>query len=144
MDITLEMIDEVRSRSGVSYREACEALDAANGSVVEALAVLEEGRGDTREILKKNVKEVYRRCKEARVEINVGDNNSLKIPLVWGALGAAVFPKYTALGVLGLMLAQGALQVKNNPDTGEDEGENEKDDAAPLATGQAGNIIEGE
>ena len=37
MEITLEKIELVKDRTGVSYREAKEALEEANGSVVEVL-----------------------------------------------------------------------------------------------------------
>ena len=42
MEITLEKIELVRDRTGVSYKEAKEALEAANGSVVDAIVAIEE------------------------------------------------------------------------------------------------------
>lgn len=41
MNITLEMIDELRQRARVSYEEAKEALENCNGDMVEALVYLE-------------------------------------------------------------------------------------------------------
>ncbi len=42
MEITLEKIELVKDRTGVNYREAKEALEEANGSVVDAIINIEE------------------------------------------------------------------------------------------------------
>lgn len=42
MEITLEKIELVKDRTGVSYKEAKEALEAADGSVVDAIIGIEE------------------------------------------------------------------------------------------------------
>ena len=50
MNITLESIDAVRERSGASYEEAREALEATGGSVVDALIYLEQKKKSTLKI----------------------------------------------------------------------------------------------
>lgn len=42
MEITLEKIELVKDRTGVSYKEAKDALEAADGSVVDAIIDIEE------------------------------------------------------------------------------------------------------
>ena len=42
MEITLEKIELVKDRTGISYKEAKEALEAADGSVVDAIIDIEE------------------------------------------------------------------------------------------------------
>ena len=42
MEITLEKIELVKDRTGVSYKEAKAALEAADGSVVDAIINIEE------------------------------------------------------------------------------------------------------
>ena len=42
MEITLEKIELVKDRTGVSYKEAKEALEEADGSVVDAIIDIEE------------------------------------------------------------------------------------------------------
>ena len=42
MEITLEKIELVKDRTGVSYKEAKEALEKAEGSVVDAIISIEE------------------------------------------------------------------------------------------------------
>ena len=40
MEITLEKVDQVRERTGVTYAEAKNALEVANGDVLEAIIYL--------------------------------------------------------------------------------------------------------
>ena len=40
MDITLEKVDQVRERTGVSYAEAKNALEISNGDVLNAIILL--------------------------------------------------------------------------------------------------------
>ena len=42
MEITLEKIELVKDRTGVSYREAKEALERTDGNVVDAIILIEE------------------------------------------------------------------------------------------------------
>ena len=42
MEITLEKIELVKDRTGATYNEAKEALEASNGSVVDAIIAIEE------------------------------------------------------------------------------------------------------
>ena len=41
MEITLEKIELVKDRTGVTYKEAKEALEKVNGNVVDAIILLE-------------------------------------------------------------------------------------------------------
>ena len=55
MEITLEMIDAVRERTGADYAEAKEALEKSGGSVVDAIVLLEKkSRINTDEIIGKS------------------------------------------------------------------------------------------
>ena len=42
MEISLEQIELVKDRTGVSYKEAKDALEFANGNVVDAIIYVEE------------------------------------------------------------------------------------------------------
>ena len=42
MEITLEQVDKVKERTGVSYAEAKNALELTNGNVLEAIILIEE------------------------------------------------------------------------------------------------------
>ncbi len=48
MNISLENVDAVKARTGVSYKEAKEALEICNGDVLEAIIYLEEEKTNTK------------------------------------------------------------------------------------------------
>ena len=48
MNISLENVDAVKARTGVSYKEAKEALELCNGDVLEAIIHLEEKKSDVK------------------------------------------------------------------------------------------------
>ena len=54
MEITLEKIELVKDRTGASYKEAKEALEAADGSVVDAIisieATIDEARKENKSL----------------------------------------------------------------------------------------------
>jgi hypothetical protein len=62
MEITLEKIELVKDRTGVSYKVAKEALEAANGSVIDAIINIEEGAG------------IPESAEEAKVRSAINDN----------------------------------------------------------------------
>ena len=70
MEITLEKIELVKDRTGVSYAEAKEALEAADGSVVDAIISIEEtiDRKDSRSFSSQGTAVLdnskYRSCSE--------------------------------------------------------------------------------
>ena len=61
MEITLEKIELVKDRTGVSYREAKSALEEANGSVVDAIILIEENMRSRYFGLNKSRKRGYER-----------------------------------------------------------------------------------
>ncbi len=68
-EITLEKVDLVRERTGVSYSKAKEALEAANGDVLEAIIYLENKSASSNQ--EKNYKEeVYTSFEELKETIN--------------------------------------------------------------------------
>ena len=70
MDITLEKIELVKDRTGASYSEAKEALESANGSVVDAVIAIEENINE--EFLKEPNNPLFQKVKEMgdKMDIN--------------------------------------------------------------------------
>ena len=100
MEITLEKIELVKDRTGVSYKEAKEALEAADGSVVDAIIAIEE----TVDINKGNkanefvtdtmdkVKEMVKKGNISKIAVKKGDDTIVNIPVNVGVVGALVAP----------------------------------------------------
>ena len=110
MEITLEKIELVKDRTGVSYKEAKEALEAANGSVVDAIINIEESvdfsadeeavRGFTNNEMFERIKQTAQKGHMSRIMIRKGDTTLLNIPLTAGLLGAVVAPWGVIFGII--------------------------------------------
>jgi len=121
-DITLEKIDIIRDRTGVSYRTAKEALERSNGNVLEALIELDETK-ETKWTEEFSVRsgEVIDKVKGLIYEGNVNkisvksDGRTLvEIPVTFGAIGAMVLPHLAVLGVLVAMFKHCTIEVVRN------------------------------
>jgi hypothetical protein len=127
-EITLEKIDAVRDRTGVSYREAKDALEQCGGSVIETLIYLEDSKQPkwteefsvrSGEVIDK-VKELVREGNINRIRIKQDGKALVEIPVALGALGAVVMPQIAALGVLVAVFKRCTIEVVRNEETPED------------------------
>ena len=90
MEITLEKIDAVRERTGASYSEAKEALEKSEGSVVDAIVLLEKKSGvKTDEIIDK-IKALVKEGNVNKIRVKRGDQVLLTIPVNVGIIGGLV------------------------------------------------------
>lgn len=100
MEITLEKIELVKDRTGVSYKEAKEALEAAEGSVVDAIIKLEENvdinkGGSTSEFVGETVekvKELVKKGNVSKIAVKKDDETIVNVPVNVGVVGAIVAP----------------------------------------------------
>ena len=90
MEITLESIDAVRERTGASYSEATEALEKSEGSVVDAIVLLENKSGaKTDEIIEK-IKALVKEGNVNKIRVKRGDQVLLTVPVNLGIVGGLV------------------------------------------------------
>ncbi len=113
MDITLESIDMVIERTGVSYAEAREALIAANGSVVDALVYLEQKKSSKTDDLLEKVKAVVKEGNVNKIRVKKDNKVLLTVPvnvgIVGGLVGLAAAPWW---GILAAAAAAYGFDVK--------------------------------
>ncbi len=108
MEITLEKIELVKDRTGVSYAEAKEALEAAEGSVVDAIISIEEkidedtGNNFTKQgnAVIENLKAIVKKGNVSKIVIKKDGEVMLNIPVNLGILGTVIAPWGAVLGVL--------------------------------------------
>ena len=109
MEITLEKIELVKDRTGVTYKEAKDALEAAEGNVVDAIIAIEDSVdsqtsskkiGAKGEALVDKIKDVIRKGNVSRIQVTKEDELILNIPLSAGIVGAVVGPWVMLLGVV--------------------------------------------
>ena len=100
MEITLEKIELVKDRTGVSYKEAKEALEAAEGSVVDAFIAIEEtvnikSGSKANEFADETVakiKELVKKGNVSKISVKKDDETLVNIPVNVGLLGTLVAP----------------------------------------------------
>ncbi|HYE11141.1 MAG TPA: DUF4342 domain-containing protein [Patescibacteria group bacterium] len=124
MDITLEKIDIIRDRTGVSYKEAKEALEAAAGNVVDALINIEaEGNKKWTDTVSESIsvkgseamdklKAILSAGNVSRIKVKKDDYIILDIPVTAGAIGALAIPLYTAVGAAVALLTKCTIEVE--------------------------------
>lgn len=108
MEITLEKIELVKDRTGVTYKEAKEALEAAEGNVVDAIIAIEETIdqssskkiGEQGEALLAKMKEVVKKGNVSKIQVSRDDETLINIPLNVGILGTVVAPWGMIIGVV--------------------------------------------
>lgn len=119
-EISLEKIDIIRERTGVSYREAKEALEKSGGNVVEALIEMEgkkQGSGWTEEFSVRSgevvdrVKELIREGNVTKIRVKQEDKVLVEIPVTLGAISAVFLPQLAALGVLVAVFKRCTIEV---------------------------------
>ncbi len=99
-EITLEKIELVKDRTGVGYKEAKEALEMNEGSVVDAIIFIEgninassQGRvGAAAASIVDNVKKLVKKGNVNKIVITKDENTILNMPINVGIVGTVLFP----------------------------------------------------
>ena len=111
----LTKIDLLRERTGVSYKEAKEALDKVNGDVVLALIHIEDDRVKLDDDLKNKATKIFAQIKEIikkgnvnKIKVKKGNKTIVVFPVNVGAIGVAgavLSPTLAIIGALGTVAA---------------------------------------
>lgn len=109
MEITLEKIELVKDRTGVTYAEAKAALEEAEGSVVDAIIAIEEtvnagqkgrGFGQKGEALFASIKELVKKGNVAKIQVKKDGELVLNVPVNAGIVGVVIAPIASVVGVV--------------------------------------------
>ena len=100
MEITLEKIELVKDRTGVSYKEAKDALERADGSVVDAIIEIEETidisskskLGEQGFAMIDKIKDAIRKGNISKITIKKDEEVILNLPVNIGLVGTLLFP----------------------------------------------------
>ena len=120
MEITLEKIELVKDRTGVTYAEAKQALEENDGSVVDAIIDIEEtvnaGKkersfGDRGAALFKKLKELVKKGNVAKIQVKKDDDTILNVPLNAGILGIAIAPLASVVAVVAAFGFKCSIEV---------------------------------
>lgn len=109
MEITLEKIELVKDRTGVTYADAKKALEEADGSVVDAIIAIEEtinsgekrrGFGEKGEALFAKLKELVKKGNVAKIQVKKEDEKIINIPVNVGIVGICIAPLASVVAVV--------------------------------------------
>ena len=116
MEITIEKVDLVKDRTGCTYSEAKEALEKAEGSVVDAIIAIEDKSNKehdkvTGESLKDSpifakIKEIVDKGNVSRIIISKDDKQIVNFPVTAGVIGAVLVPWGAILGIIAALGTQ--------------------------------------
>lgn len=111
-ETTLEKIDIIRQRFGVSYEEAKKALEDNNGDLVDTLIYMEQNKksfGDNMSEkgndLLDTVKGIIEKGNVNRIKIKKGDKVLVDIPVTAGVAAGAISVIYTPILAIGAVTA---------------------------------------
>jgi hypothetical protein len=119
----LTKVDAIRGRTGLSYQEASELLDEAQGDVLQALILFEqrgkkqhgpqwetfEAKGN--EILEK-VKELVKRGNVTKIIIRKENRVIAEIPVTAGVIGAIISWQLALLGTAACLLGKCSIEIE--------------------------------
>ena len=125
MEITLEKVDQVRERTGVTYAEAKNALEVTNGDVLEAIIYIEgikEADAEANSKLKSEsidefkvwLKDLINKGNVTRIRISKDEKVIVDVPVNAGiAAGviAIVFPPLLAFVVIAGVVTQVTVEI---------------------------------
>lgn len=109
MEVTLEKIELVKDRTGVSYKEAKEALEQADGSVVDAIINIEEDLdakgsksiGEQSGAVVECVKDMVNKGNVSRIVVRKKDGETiLNLPVTAGVVATILAPGGVLVSVL--------------------------------------------
>jgi len=116
MEITLEKIELVKDRTGSTYAEAKAALEAADGSVVDAIIALEgkmneehdkvDGASLKGSPIFAKMKEIVDKGNVSRILITKNEKTIVNFPVTAGVIGAVLVPWGAILGIVAALGAQ--------------------------------------
>jgi NACalpha-BTF3-like transcription factor len=120
-EITLEKIDIIRERSGVTYAEAKEALEKTDGNVVDALIYIENNKKSSMDGIYTSkdefiewLKDIIKKGNVNRIKIKKDEKVLVDIPVNAGiaaTLTALVWPPLLAIGLLTAVFTKITVEI---------------------------------
>lgn len=135
MEITLEKVDQVRERTGVSYAKAKEALEHTNGSVLDAIILLESemknensfndgmkvnNGAETVEEFKTWLKDLINKGNVSRIKISKDEKVLVDVPVNAGIAAGIIgiiIPPILAFVVVAAVVTQVTIEITKSDGT---------------------------
>ena len=121
MEINLEKIELVKDRTGATYAEAKEALEKAEGSVVDAIIDIEEKQNKEFDAVNggsikdspvfARMKEIIEKGNVTKIVIRKGEKTIVNFPVTAGVIGAVLVPWGAVFGVVAALGTQCEIEL---------------------------------
>jgi len=119
-DERLKKIDEIVSRTYVSYETAKKALEEANDDVLEAVILIETqnksfNSSDAKvkgEQILDEIKKVLKKGNATKITVKKNNETIVNIPITAGVVGAFLSPLLAAAGVTAALLTQCTVEIQ--------------------------------
>ena len=116
----LQKIDEIVSRTNASYERAKNALEEANGDVLEAIILIQnENKSSCTDDAKQKgekileeVKKILKMGNATKLIIKKNNEVIVNLPITAGILGAFVAPFLATAGVTAALLTQCSVEIQ--------------------------------
>lgn len=138
-NITLEQVDKVRERCNVSYAEAKEALEKANGDILEAIIYIEQNQNKEEQTfnnentssnytfnsmsideIKNMIKTLIEKGNVTRIKIKKNDEEILDIPVNAGIAASVIaitIPPILAAALIAAIATQITIEITREDGT---------------------------
>jgi hypothetical protein len=126
-DITLEKIDIIRERTGVSYTDAKEALETCSGNVVDALIYIEQNKKTTMNNIYTTkdefldwLKDLAKKGNINRIRIKKDEKVIVDVPVNAGiaaTLTVLIWPPLIAIGILTAVVTKVTIEITKDDGT---------------------------
>ena len=124
MEITLEKIELVKDRTGCTYAEAKAALEAAEGSVVDAIIAMEEKHNADHDRIDgaslkdspifAKMKEIVDKGNVSKIIISKNGKKVISFPVTVGVVGTVLVPWGAVLGMVAAMGTQCSIDFMDD------------------------------
>ena len=121
MEISLEKIELVKDRTGVSYKEAKEALEKTDGNVVDAIIMIEDAIDSTedavsadKDAILRKIKEIIKKGNVTKIVFKKNGQVVLNIPVTVGVVGGVVFPWALLTGSAAALLTKCSIEIQKD------------------------------
>lgn len=121
-EITLEKIDVIRQRTGLSYAEAKELLEKNNGNVVDTLIYIENNQksftqniSDFSNDLLDTIKDIIKKGNVNRIRIKKDEKVLIDIPVSAGLAAGALslfYPSILAIGAIAAVASRVQIEIE--------------------------------
>lgn len=115
----LQKIDEILKRTNTDYSTAKQALEDADGDVLEAIILIENmnksksssGGSNKGEQIMNQLKDILSKGNATKLTIKKNNDVIVNLPITAGLIGAVIAPVLSAAGITAALLTQCTVEI---------------------------------